>query len=83
MLYPFISVILNFLTAGLILSSDETSLSNLQSCPVYFAFLIKFNSAYFILDLSGSPIAQVWLPYNKVGNAKVLGIVSVVFFFWT
>jgi len=41
---------------------------------------MNFNSAYVILDLRGFPIAQVWLPYNKVGNTKVLYIVNAVCF---
>jgi len=40
----------------------------LQPCHVYFAVLpINFISADVILDLSSSLIAQVSLPYSKVG----------------
>jgi hypothetical protein len=51
---------------------------------MFFAVLvINFISAYVILDLSFFPIAQVSHLYNRVGNAKVIYVFSVVcFWIW-
>jgi len=67
-------------TTELILSSDKISSLLLQSCHAYFAVVINFISAEVILDLPFSLIARVSHPYNKVGNAKVLHVFSVVCF---
>ena len=45
---------------------------------MYFDVLINFIFADVILDLSCSLIAQVSHPYDNVGNARVLCVVSQV-----
>jgi hypothetical protein len=57
--YPFTSAFLCFFfTTGLIVSANKISLLVLQSCHVFFAvFLVNFNFAAVILDLSSSQIA--------------------------
>ena len=47
---------------------------------MYFAILTNFNSADVILDLSSSLTAQVSHLHNKVGNAIVLHLFSLVCF---
>jgi len=80
MLYPFISAFWIFIAAGLILSSDITGFVILLC--VFATLLISCICADVIPDLSYSLIAQVSHPGNKVGNAKMLYIYSLVCF-WT
>jgi hypothetical protein len=82
MLYLFISVILNLLHNWVILSSDKLSLLVLQFCHMYFSVLINFISPNVILDLLFSLIAHNSQTYSKIGNAKALYIISLVWFWF-
>ena len=80
MLYPFISAFWIFIAAGLILSSDKIGFV-IFLC-VFATLLINCIYADVITDLSCSLIAQVSHPGNRVGNAKMVYIYSLVCF-WT